>query len=128
MNESAIPPTHVTPMSFGRWFVHAYGCNERGCISGGLTCKGEIAYDEGAIPNIIAAQRFFHLENYLDKKEQKVIYPEVVKDLLERVAMGKEKYGVPLTTNNGRKALQDAYEEALDLAMYLKQRIMEDAE
>ena len=56
----------------------------------------------------------------------KVVYPEVVKDLLERVEMGRKKYGVPLTTNNGRKALQDAYEEALDLAMYLKQRIMED--
>ena len=70
---------------------------------------------------------------YLNKELKKItepkkrtVYPEVVKDLLERVEMGREKYGAPLTTNNGRPALQDAYEEALDLAMYLKQRIMEE--
>ena len=54
------------------------------------------------------------------------VAPEVAKDIVNRVIAGKQEYGVPLTTNNGRKALQDAYEEALDLAMYLKQRIMEE--
>ena len=59
-------------------------------------------------------------------KEKRPVYPEVVKDLLERVEMGKKEYGEALHTNNGRPALQDAYEEALDLAMYLKQRLMEE--
>jgi len=56
----------------------------------------------------------------------KKIAPLVIKDMKERVKMGKKKYGVFLTTHNGRSALQDAYEEALDLAMYLKQKIEED--
>ena len=40
--------------------------------------------------------------------------------------MGIEKYGTVLQPNNGRNALVDAYQEALDLAVYLRQRIEED--
>jgi hypothetical protein len=39
--------------------------------------------------------------------------------------MGKAKYGTELKTHNGRKALVDAYQEALDLCLYLKQALME---
>lgn len=46
-------------------------------------------------------------------------------DMAARIAKGAAEYGEPLTTGNGRDALQDAYEEALDLALYLKQAIME---
>ena len=35
------------------------------------------------------------------------------------------RYGTALQPHNGRDALLDAYEEALDLAMYLKQAIVE---
>ena len=49
----------------------------------------------------------------------------VIADLLEREKRGIAKYGRTLETFNGRNALQDAYEEALDLAQYLKQGIME---
>lgn len=42
-----------------------------------------------------------------------------------RDQMGRKKYGTPLQPNNGRDALQDAYEEALDLAVYLRQAIYE---
>ena len=52
----------------------------------------------------------------------------VIADLRRRTAQGVKTYGVPLSTHNGRSALQDAYEEALDLAQYLKQAIMEQAE
>jgi hypothetical protein len=38
---------------------------------------------------------------------------------------GIETYGTPLESHNGRDALQDAYEEALDLACYLKQAMIE---
>lgn len=54
------------------------------------------------------------------------VLPEVLIDLQLRVAKGTEEYGEPLTTGNGRNALQDAYEEALDLTMYLKQKLMEE--
>ena len=37
--------------------------------------------------------------------------------------MGIRKYGTPLQPDNGRDSLQDAYEEALDLCVYLKNEI-----
>ena len=46
-------------------------------------------------------------------------------DLRYRKQEGIKKYGVPLQADNGRDALQDAYEEALDLCQYLKQAIIE---
>ncbi|HHC6468730.1 TPA: hypothetical protein ACN359_002085 [Vibrio parahaemolyticus] len=53
------------------------------------------------------------------------VVPEVMKDLTDRLAKGVQTYGKPLQTHNGRDALQDAYEEVLDLACYLKQLMME---
>ncbi len=53
------------------------------------------------------------------------IWPLVSKDLAARVKLGRERYGTVLQTNNGRNPLQDAYEEALDLVLYLRQAIEE---
>ena len=39
--------------------------------------------------------------------------------------MGEAEYGERLKPHNGRDALLDAYQEALDLAMYLRQAIAE---
>lgn len=49
----------------------------------------------------------------------------VHKDIEDRISMGAKKYGERLTTNNGRDALMDAYQEVLDLAVYLRQMIWE---
>lgn len=49
----------------------------------------------------------------------------VIADIDERKAIGLERYGTLLQPHNGRDALRDAYEEAIDLAMYLKQAIIE---
>lgn len=49
----------------------------------------------------------------------------VLADLTNRALEGKEKYGEPLKAHNGSNALWDAYQEALDLAMYLRQLIEE---
>ena len=54
-----------------------------------------------------------------------VVLPHVIKDLEARAVAGKEKYGTVLETHNGRNALMDAYQEALDLVMYLKQALLE---
>lgn len=43
----------------------------------------------------------------------------VLVDIRERDAMGERKYGVRLQPFNGRDSLRDAYEEALDLTVYL---------
>ena len=49
----------------------------------------------------------------------------VLADMAERAAMGVQKYGTHLQTHNGRDALWDAYQEAMDLCMYLRQAILE---
>ncbi len=49
----------------------------------------------------------------------------VRRDLWHREQEGIRRYGTPLYPYNGRSALLDAYEEALDLAVYLRQVIEE---
>ena len=49
----------------------------------------------------------------------------VMRDLQERKAIGIKRYGTALQPHNGRDALLDAYEEAQDLCMYLRQAIYE---
>lgn len=49
----------------------------------------------------------------------------VAADFLNRGDYGLRKYGTKLTVHNGRDALMDAYEEALDLVVYLRQMIEE---
>jgi hypothetical protein len=56
----------------------------------------------------------------------KAILPLVLQDLEARAQMGLSKYGKLLEANNGRNALWDAYQEVLDLAMYLRQLIEEE--
>lgn len=49
----------------------------------------------------------------------------VIEDMEARREFGIAKYGTPLQAFNGRDALMDAYQEALDLAVYLRQAIQE---
>lgn len=44
----------------------------------------------------------------------------VLDDVRARLEMGIKKYGTGLQASNGRDMLQDAYEEVLDLAIYLR--------
>lgn len=53
------------------------------------------------------------------------IQSQVIADIEARRELGIQRYGSALQPHNGRDALRDAYEEALDLAMYLKQAIVE---
>ena len=59
-----------------------------------------------------------------DKGQEIVLY-HIIDDLHARAEMGEGKYGTVLKTHNGRNALMDAYQEALDLCMYLKQVLLE---
>ena len=54
-----------------------------------------------------------------------VVVDVVLADIRERAETGKQKYGTYLQTNNGRDALWDAYQEAIDLVMYLRQKLLE---
>jgi len=49
----------------------------------------------------------------------------VITDLHARMQHGIRKYGTALQAGNGRDMLQDAYEEVLDLAVYLRGEIEE---
>lgn len=49
----------------------------------------------------------------------------VIADIHERRQYGITKYGTELQAGNGRDALTDAYQEALDLVMYLRQLLLE---
>lgn len=49
----------------------------------------------------------------------------VMADMRERDAVGRARYGTPLQAFNGRDPLVDAYQEALDLVVYLRQAIEE---
>ena len=68
------------------------------------------------------------------------VWPAVMADLQERPLrqfrhlvphmqarheFGLAKYGTPLKTNNGRDAMVDALQEALDLVAYLSQLLLE---
>jgi len=58
--------------------------------------------------------------------DSRPVWELVVEDMNERHQEGIRKYGVPLQAFNGRKPLIDAYQEALDLAVYLRQAIEEE--
>jgi len=49
----------------------------------------------------------------------------VKQDIESRALLGIKKYGERLLPNNGRDSLLDAYQEALDLCMYLRQVLEE---
>lgn len=55
------------------------------------------------------------------------VWELVVEDMQARDQVGRERYGTPLQANNGRDALVDAYQEALDLVVYLRQALEERA-
>jgi len=49
----------------------------------------------------------------------------IILDMRARDDFGRAKYGTPLQPGNGRNAVVDAYQEALDLAVYLRQALYE---
>lgn len=53
------------------------------------------------------------------------VWDLVLADMRARDAEGRRKYGTPLQPHNGRDPLIDAYQEALNLVVYLRQAIYE---
>lgn len=54
------------------------------------------------------------------------IADRVIEDVADRLRTGQREYGTALQAHNGRRALQDLYEELLDGAHYVRQRIYEE--
>lgn len=59
------------------------------------------------------------------KNDSTPIVKLLIEDVLDRDRIGRAKYGTSLQAGNGRDPLVDAYQEALDLAFYLRQAIAE---
>ena len=57
--------------------------------------------------------------------ESTPVWDLVIADMHERKGFGFRKYGTHLQAFNGRDALVDAYQESLDLCVYLRQEIEE---
>ena len=53
------------------------------------------------------------------------IQDRVIRDIKEQTALAMRRYGVPPHPDKGPDALMEAYENALALAYYLRQRIVE---
>lgn len=51
--------------------------------------------------------------------------PQVIADARARDAIGRARYGTPLQAGNGRDSLRDAYEESMDLVVYLKNHMLD---
>lgn len=59
------------------------------------------------------------------KQDSPAIWDLVVADMVERDRKGVETYGKRLYAEDGRDTLLDAYEEALDLSVYLRKALRE---
>jgi predicted phage-related endonuclease len=64
------------------------------------------------------------IKSYDDYFVKDEITKAVVLDLASRAERGVKKYNTTLGENNHQNMLQHAYEEALDLAQYLKKEIL----
>lgn len=53
------------------------------------------------------------------------VWDLVLYDIALRDKEGERRYGTRLKPHNGRDALVDAYQEAMDLVVYLRQAIFE---
>ena len=59
------------------------------------------------------------------RNDNPAVWSLVMRDMTERDIFGAEKYGTRLQPGNGRDFLLDAYQEALDLVVYLRGAIYE---
>ena len=60
--------------------------------------------------------------NTIERPQDNITW-SVMEDLKSRADRGLIKYNITLSDNNHQSMLQHAYEEALDLAQYLKKEI-----
>lgn len=61
-----------------------------------------------------------HARRFFDEPHEAQLLELLATDMEGRDAFGRQKYGMPVRVDNGRDHLTDAYQEALDLCVYLK--------
>lgn len=76
--------------------------------------------------NKLAAESGLTVQPPPQANDQPSSHDLVVEDLLKRKEFGLAKYGTLLQVFNGRNSLEDAYDEILDLAVYLRTLLEEE--
>ena len=123
-------PTIVCPSCNGRKMGHNPSTHEDTTCG---TCKGTGSIPTPTKPAPQAARARAQEEVNERVVEQDppqanghpAVWGLVMKDFVDRDQEGRRKYKVPLQGFNGRDCLIDAYQEALDLCVYLRQAIYE---
>jgi len=94
-------------------------------LAGTLTCVRCLhRVIEAALP-ALRGQQLTSEQTAPTPNEGPPVWDLVMADMRERDAEGRRRYGTPLQPFNGRKPLVDAYQEALDQVVYLRQEIYE---
>lgn len=88
--------------------------------SGASTASGPAAATAPA-PDVLETSKQRPGDQPLPVEGRECVQDALIAHIEERKRLGIERYGRPLETHNGRDAVQDALEEALDLAVYLMQ-------
>lgn len=78
-----------------------------------------------APPAPTKAPRDEHDQPLPNKVEGPNMQDLVIQDIQKRLEVGIQRYGSGLKAHNGRDSLLDAYEESLDLCIYLRQVMFE---
>lgn len=65
------------------------------------------------------------MEDSKEKQKEKSIWRKVIEDMVLREEQGYNSYGKYVTEDNPEDFIQEAYEEILDLVVYLKTVIVQ---
>jgi hypothetical protein len=88
--------------------------------------SGAKAQETGELPEAGASQGRPEKDAASERAmSRESIFPLVHADLDSRNQLGWQRHAKPLLANDGRDSLREAYEEALDLAVYLRMAIAE---
>lgn len=89
------------------------------------TCDAVESYDEH-LENKKRMSKVAEHQKLPEKNDKPCIQDLVIADIEARKQVGIKRYGTVLQPFNGRSALLDAYQEALDLCQYLRQLLYEE--
>lgn len=84
------------------------------------SCVSFVFTSDRATPDLAATR----MQPEPVKTESVPVVHYVIKDILARADVGLDRYGTMLKADNGRDHLVDAYQEALDLACYLRAELI----
>lgn len=91
-----------------------------------ITPPDSPAYPTGVVPRMRGPEHVGPVDQPAPTPNaHPAVWPLVMVDMAGRDRLGRTRYGTPLQPHNGRDTLRDAYEEALDLAVYLRTAIYE---